>query len=218
MVTQIPLFPLNTVLFPGTPMRLHIFEPRYQSMVRRCMDEQLPFGVVLIRHGQEALGPLAEPYEVGTSAEIVQTRHLEDGRMNLVVVGQERFRIRTLDAQTTPYLTGEVEAFPLETGQPEVIANQSQELRSKVQRYLARLMKSGIGQYDVEQLPSDPVELAWLAAALIQVEITEKQAWLETRRGEEFLPILVNAYRRELALVHSLLESHEDQGGMFSAN
>ena len=59
---EIPLFPLNTVLFPNAPLRLHIFEERYKRMVNDCLAEKQPFGVVLIRHGLEALGPLAEPF------------------------------------------------------------------------------------------------------------------------------------------------------------
>jgi len=69
---ELPLFPLNTVLYPGTPLYLHIFEPRYQRMINLCLNEHRPFGVVLIRHGQEALGPLAEPYRIGCTADIIR--------------------------------------------------------------------------------------------------------------------------------------------------
>jgi Lon protease-like protein len=55
---ELPLFPLNTVLFPGMPLTLHIFEDRYKRMIRTCLKTRQPFGVVLVRHGQEAFGPL----------------------------------------------------------------------------------------------------------------------------------------------------------------
>ncbi len=76
---EIPLFPLNTVLFPGTPIHLHIFEERYKQMINLCLQEQRPFGVVLIRNGMEALGPLAEPFHIGCTAEIAHVERLEDG-------------------------------------------------------------------------------------------------------------------------------------------
>src|SRR4029450_7854046 len=98
------LFPLNTVLFPGMPLPLHVFEERYKLMVGRCLEEERPFGVVLIRTGQEGGGP-AVPHRVGTTAEIATAKHLDDGRMNLLVVGQERVRIRELVRQE-PYLVG----------------------------------------------------------------------------------------------------------------
>ena len=85
------LFPLNTVLFPGMPLPLHIFEERYKIMIGRCIDEDRPFGVVLIQSGTEVGNP-AVPHVVGTTALIAAVKRLEDGRMNLIAVGQERFR------------------------------------------------------------------------------------------------------------------------------
>ena len=60
-MVEIPLFPLNTVLFPNMPLSLHIFEPRYKIMVEQCLSREEPFGVALIQKGREALGPLPEP-------------------------------------------------------------------------------------------------------------------------------------------------------------
>ncbi len=69
---KIPLFPLKTVLFPGMPINLHIFEERYRLMINRCIDEQLPFGVVLIQKGEEALGPFwPNSHQVGCTAESI---------------------------------------------------------------------------------------------------------------------------------------------------
>ena len=110
---DLALFPLNTVLFPGMPLQLHIFEPRYQTMIRHCLDHQQPFGVVLIHQGLEAYGPLAKPVQMGCAARIINTTPLEDGRMNLTAVGDERFRILKLNYDL-PYLVGEVESVPLE--------------------------------------------------------------------------------------------------------
>ena len=70
-MTELPLFPLNVVLFPGMVLPLHIFEPRYREMVNYCLDEKKPFGVVLLREGEERGGP-AIPYQVGTAARIMR--------------------------------------------------------------------------------------------------------------------------------------------------
>jgi uncharacterized protein len=104
---EIPLFPLNTVLFPGATLPLHIFEDRYKEMIGACIDAQRPFGVLLIRKGFE-VGDLAEPFEVGTTAHIARVDELEEGKMNLLCLGGKRFRTLKL-VGNDPYLTGEVE-------------------------------------------------------------------------------------------------------------
>src|SRR6185503_20499344 len=84
---EIPLFPLNTVLFPGGPLPLRIFEPRYVDMVRYCMRERAPFGVVLIRAGTE-VGQVTSAADVGTSARIVDFFQLPDGLLGITCVGE----------------------------------------------------------------------------------------------------------------------------------
>ena len=80
---ELPLFPLNTVLFPGMPIKLHIFEERYKLMISRCYTEGQPFGVALIKSGNE-VGRKAEPFLVGCTAVITELEPLPDGRMNIV--------------------------------------------------------------------------------------------------------------------------------------
>jgi Lon protease-like protein len=104
---EIPLFPLNTVLFPGATLPLHIFEDRYKEMITACIDERRPFGVLLIRKGFE-VGDLAEPFEVGTTAHIARVDELEEGKLNLLCLGGKRFRTLKV-TNNDPYLTGEVE-------------------------------------------------------------------------------------------------------------
>ena len=89
---SIPLFPLHTVLFPGGPLRLRIFEPRYLDMVSRCMREDSGFGVALIVAGQEAGGP-AQTVEIGTLARIVDFEQLDGGLLGITARGERRFRI-----------------------------------------------------------------------------------------------------------------------------
>jgi len=86
------LFPLHTVLFPGGPLSLRIFEPRYLGLVRRCLKEQGSFGVVLILEGAEA-GPVTQMAATGTSARLVDFETLPDGLLGVVCVGERRFRV-----------------------------------------------------------------------------------------------------------------------------
>jgi len=89
---EIPLFPLGTVLFPGGPLPLRIFETRYIDLVRRCLRDDTGFGVVLIREGVEAGGP-AETFDVGTYARIVDFSTQPDGLLGIRATGERRFRI-----------------------------------------------------------------------------------------------------------------------------
>jgi len=92
MSEEIPLFPLGTVMFPGGPLALRIFEARYIDLVRRCMRDSSGFGIVLIREGQEAGGP-AVTYDVGTLARIVDFSQQPDGLLGIRAMGERRFRI-----------------------------------------------------------------------------------------------------------------------------
>jgi Lon protease-like protein len=89
---EIPLFPLGTVLFPGGPLPLRIFETRYIDLVRRCMRDGSGFGVVLIREGAEA-GTPAVTFDVGTYARIVDFSQQPDGLLGIRATGERRFRI-----------------------------------------------------------------------------------------------------------------------------
>ena len=89
---EIPLFPLGTVLFPGGPLPLRIFEPRYIDLVSRCLRDGSGFGVVLISEGAEAGGP-ALTFDVGTYARIVDFSRQDDGLLGIRAQGERRFRI-----------------------------------------------------------------------------------------------------------------------------
>src|SRR5579862_1007437 len=104
---ELPLFPLSTVLFPYATVQLHVFEERYRQLVRDCLQFDTSFGIVLIRAGSE-VGETAEPYMVGTTVRITRIHTFDDGRMDIQVQGERRFRIRRLE-ETKPYLVGFVE-------------------------------------------------------------------------------------------------------------
>lgn len=218
-MNDLPLFPLNTVLFPGTPVHLHIFEERYKLMMGKCIEERQPFGVVLIRSGQEALGPLAEPHKVGCSAQIVHVQRLAEGRMNIVAMGQERFRILASDSISYPYLMGTVEAYPLEDPYPQMTAYQAQRLRQQVIKFIQIVVEAGSVQMDSQQIPENPVALAFMAAALLQVPPAAKQALLEMEQAGQLMSELQTLYRREIALVRAMTKTlaGQDERG-FSLN
>lgn len=174
----LPLFPLNSVLFPKQPLPLHVFEERYKLMIGRRIDEHSPFGVVLIRSGEEVGGD-AEPHEIGTTAHVARVQRLPDGRMNLIAAGRRRFRIRSLD-RAEPYLRGEVEFL-------ESVAGESAEAQAEASKVAAlfgehyRLVMALTGQW-VRQLgmPDEPGELADFVAAQADLPAEAKQELLET--------------------------------------
>ena len=219
MSYQLPLFPLNTVLFPGAPIHLHVFEERYKGMIRMCLDEQHPFGVVLIRHGAEALGQLAEPHTVGCTAKIINSQRLEQGRMNIVAIGQERFRILSLDSRAFPYLIGVVQPFPIEPGDSLEIARRGDRLRGQVKQLIQTQLKAPGHVLDVTTLPEDPVELAYLAASVLQISTDQKQQLLQIVRAGDLIDRVQYIYRREQALTESFLSHGERESGLpFSIN
>src|ERR1700732_2780938 len=108
MAGHLKLFPLNTVLFPGSVLNLHIFEPRYRQMISECLEDGEVFGVCLIREGDEAGDLEGTPHDVGTQAEMSAMPPLDGGRFFLSTVGRKRFRIERILARD-PYLLAEVE-------------------------------------------------------------------------------------------------------------
>lgn len=216
---ELPLFPLNTVLFPGMPLNLHIFEDRYKIMMSECIEKRKPFGVVLIAQGQEALGPLAEPHLIGCSAQIIQVQPLGQGQMNITAVGKERFQVVSLDRETRPFLTGSVEPFPIRDTDREQTSSNSALVRAWLKRYLEILKRTGQIEVDVNQVPHDPIALAYLSAVLLQIPLSQKQELLSMQVVHELLASLRDVYRREVSLLHTLLTPpDDDDDSTFSLN
>ena len=183
---EMPLFPLNTVLFPYASVQLHVFEERYRELVQDCLTEDRPFGIVLIRNGSE-VGGQADPYMVGTAVRIVKVHTYEDGKMDIQVRGERRFRIRHLD-ETGSYLTGLVEPViehAIEEGPERLLSDalEGESLLFARQEFSVQLV-----------FPPDPVALSFTIANLLQMENLEKQRLLETtdtlERVQDLLPIM----------------------------
>ena len=189
---ELPLFPLETVLFPYASLQLHVFEERYREMVRDCLEYDRRFGIVLIRESSD-LGPLADPYLVGTAVRIVQVHNYPDGRMDLHVQGERRFRIRRLD---------EASAYPIGFVEPVIEASSEDtprahalvcRARESFQILVRRLLSHPNINVHVE-FPNDPMALSFTIANLLPMENLVKQRLLETtdtlERISELLPIL----------------------------
>jgi Lon protease-like protein len=169
------LFPLNSVLFPGMPLPLHIFEERYKLMIGRCIEEERPFGVVLIQAGPEVGGP-AVPHTVGTTAHIAAVKRLDDGRMNLIAVGQERFHILEVVRQE-PYLVARVEALADDTADAAAAALAT-EVRATLSIYLRDLFVLLDQPEEEVEIPAEPGRLSLVAAAVMQIPMSERQTLL----------------------------------------
>jgi len=215
---ELPLFPLNTVLFPGMPLPLHIFEERYKRMVRFCLENNQPFGVVLIRQGSEALGPLAEPHDIGCTARIIEVQPLAEGQMNIITLGENRFRIESTTSQDG-YLVGKVDFFPLEETSSEKLDSSAQYLLPLVKQYMQILSEASEADLDPEKLPADPLVLAYLAAVLVQIPPEQKQALLAEQRAIDLLGRMEKIYRREVAMLQAIMDHGRRQDpGPFSLN
>jgi Lon protease-like protein len=111
---QVPLFPLRTVLYPGGPLPLRIFESRYLDMISKCLKNDSPFGVLLIRSGSET-GP-ASTYDIGTLARITDWYQGSDGVLGITAVGEQRFHLLSSSRQADGLNIGEIELLAEEAG------------------------------------------------------------------------------------------------------
>lgn len=196
---ELPLFPLDIVLFPGQVLPLHIFEARYRLMISQCLAEDKPFGVVLIRQGRE-VGATAQPHEVGTSARIIESSRLADGTLNIITVGVERFRVRHL-LHDQPYLRGAVESFPLpEADDSPALTRLATRVQAQVLRYIELIAQAAGLQIQVSEAPQAPRQIGYLAAVAMQIENAEKQQLLDSPSLAKILAAEITLLNREIAL------------------
>ena len=186
---EIPLFPLNVVLFPRMMLPLHIFEERYKEMINGCLASDSRFGVVLIKEGQE-VGETAVPHDVGTVAHITRVTSLDEGRMNLITLGERRFRLEEV-TQWQPYLKGHVRFFePEPVGEPTPTTQSIEALRRMLDAYLKSLLGLRGGWVREVNSPTDPVELSFYIATVLRDENDPLQRILEAPAAVERLELL----------------------------
>ncbi len=189
---RIPLFPLEAVLFPGTSLPLHIFEPRYKLMIQQCLEHRSEFGVILAR-AQGIAG-------VGCTAEIVKVvKKYEDGQMDILTAGQKAFRV-TQVFEEQPYFEGAVEYLKdnPKAGPADV--------RERLAELYAECHEMIYGREPSEPAAAEGASLAFQIAGELPLDLEEKQALLEIReeaarqqrlleRLEQWLPQLTHIER-----------------------
>ena len=169
---QVPLFPLNTVLFPGGPLPLRIFETRYIDMVKDCVKDDAPFGVLLIREGGET--GAATTHTVGTLARITDWYQGSDGLLGVTAVGERRFRLLSSERLASGLNVGEIELLPDEPSMPlpEEYKAMS-EILSSVLDELGRLYESLDRRLD---------DASWVTSRFVEIlpiDLEQKQLCLE---------------------------------------
>lgn len=206
---EIPLFPLDVVLFPGMMQPLHIFEERYKEMVHFCLETTTPFGVVWARPmvGERVEGVAA----VGTSAAIVHVEDLDEGEMNILAVGRSRFRLLAAFGGR-PYLMGRVKAYPFRVAHEL----RAEALGARVREYFkvyAPALEEALGvELRLEDWPDEVAAIAVLAAIALQVPLSDKQRLLSLPTVDQMLAVEVEMFRRESALLRHMERMLRDPG------
>jgi Lon protease-like protein len=178
-----PLFPLRTVLYPGGPLPLRIFEVRYLDMISDCLKQERPFGVLLIRSGSES-GP-ATTYEIGTLARITDWYQGSDGLLGVTAIGEERFRLLDHVRQADGLNVGDIELLP--NGRPRPLPDEFRPLAgilAGVLDDLGRLYESLEKRYD------DADWVGYRFSEILPISPEEKQYCLEVEDPLERLRIV----------------------------
>ncbi len=206
MSTQLPLFPLGSVLYPGLVLPLHVFEDRYRQLVADLLagPEPRQFGVIAIRQGRETgVDGVSALYETGCTAVLRRVEKYPDGRFDLVTVGTDRFRlVRLLDP--APYFRGDVEPLPEGVGDAAAAADAVPSVQQQFRSYLDLLTERGRAQITVSDLPDEPVLLSYLVAATIVLDLPVKQRLLEEPDAHRRLAAERSLLAAEMAMIRSL--------------
>ena len=206
--TSLPLFPLGLVLYPGVMLPLHIFEDRYRRLVQELLelpDGERRFGVVAIKAGREVgTDGVTALHQVGCSAELRYAEAYQDGRFDIIATGMTRFRL--LEVQDAEPMRARVELLP------DPVSEQAQPLANRVRRmftaYRLALMDAQGVEPDTDEatpaLPGDPTELAYLVAAAMILDLSDKQQLLASATIDDILRMELTLLRRESSMVGAL--------------
>ncbi|HVG37652.1 MAG TPA: LON peptidase substrate-binding domain-containing protein [Pyrinomonadaceae bacterium] len=218
-VRELPIFPLGVVLFPGTPLPLHIFEPRYRQMLEdiRASGTNM-FGISYFA-ATEAVTDEPPPGHVGCVAEVAEAQSLPDGRSNIITVGVVRYRLASYVERGDPYLVGRVSFFEDEVEDQTAVEGKARAVRDtfmRIARAVRTLNDDRTGLPDISQ--TEPEKLSFLVASAIEIDAEIKQELLEItstsarlERLTEFLAGAVTAYE-ERARVHGVAKGNGHGG------
>ena len=196
-VSLLPIFPLDLVLFPGAPLPLHIFEPRYKEMINECLKEKRAFGMVRARENAVA--------EVGCTAVVVKvTKTYDDGRLEIEAEGKQRFSILQLNHERS-FLQAEVAFFDdeeqLQAAKPE------QDSATALHQELMEVLGQG------SELERNPAPLSFRLAQELPVDLDFKQALLEMKSEPERIETLIEYYKATIPKVKTTLKARERASG-----
>ncbi len=198
MSTLLPLFPLDLVLLPGTPLPLHIFEPRYREMISECLDRNQHFGVL---RGKEQ-----ELAEIGCTAEILTvTKKYEDGRMDIVTEGRARFEVLQLN-QERSFLQGEVLYLPDEPG------TASQEEIAQALKLHTEIMTLA-GAEPERSSEVDEAQLSFRLAGSLPLDLDFKQSLLGMKSEAERLRAVISFFENILPTMRRTVHVRRKAGG-----
>ena len=217
-VRELPLFPLPLVLFPGVPLPLHIFEPRYRQMLSDIRVTDSFFGLSYFdsNASEREIPPIGH---VGCVAEVTETQPLPDGRSNILTIGVIRYRVEEYVERGDPYLVARVSFFEDEEDDKETLSERSREVAETFTR-IARAVR--ILNDERASLPdisdTEPQRLSFLVAAAMEIDAEVKQEMLELlstserlRRLSDLLARAVTNYE-ERARVHELAKGNGHGG------
>ena len=217
-VRELPLFPLPVVLFPGVPLPLHIFEPRYQRMLADVRAGDQLFGLSYF-DAAEADADVPPVGHVGCVAEVTEVQPLPDDRANILTVGLIRYRMEAYVDRGDPYLVGRVEFFEDDKEDSSFLAQRAEEV-SKLFMRIARAVRIINDERAAlpELPPTEPERLSFLVAAAMELETEVKVELLELRSTSERLKRLRDLLARavpgyeERARIHDIAKGNGHGG------
>jgi Lon protease-like protein len=202
LVESLPLFPLETVLFPGMVMSLHIFEERYRALLADRADDDPIFGVVLTRTGREVFDQ-PSIHQVGTAASLLDIVRYDDGRADIAVRGGRRFQVRE-GHWDTGYLTAVIEWLD-EDGPAPSTTYEINQVRDEVQQafdgYLDALARMLGVELERGSMGNDPAQVAYAICSLMPLPAAQRQRLLEADTTLDLLEELLGTLRRERELL-----------------
>ena len=208
MREQLPIFPLNTVMFPGVSVPLHVFEDRYRALVHHLLtisDKSMRlFGIVAIREGYEVgQHGVHSVHRVGCVVQMTSIEPYEDGRFDIEVVGRERMRLDGLDT-SGEFLVGDVETLHERTPKGSDAGHEAARTYAVFEEYRRRLSLMRGGDVLDGDLPRDPEFLSYSLAATCLLTLAERQELLEAETSLDRLVMLRHALREEMRAMRAI--------------
>lgn len=215
---ELPLFPLPVVLFPGVPLPLHIFEPRYRQMLSDIRLGKNLFGLAYF-DATVSSNEVPPAGHVGCVAEVTETQTFPDGRSNILTVGVIRYRIESYIERGDPYLVAQVNYFEDEEEDEEFLAAPAREVAETFTRIAQAVRTINDERATLPDISNtEPQRLSFLVAAAMEIDAEVKQELLELRSTSErlerlrgMLSIAVKGYE-ERARIHELAKSNGHSG------